>query len=156
MLIRSGSKAERRTTETTRQESGAKRIGRRSSIESTDRWGRSWRSGFEARIANSLPTAAHAEPEPCGLPYTLHCVYTPDIRLPNGVFVEIKGELTEEDRRKLIAVKAQHPGIDIRIVLQEPNRLLRRCRHLSQSGWCQKNGFPWARDGIPRRWYDDR
>ena len=130
-----------------------RRMGSRSSVSARDKWGRTWRSTYEARVVNTLPTAAHASPEPCKLAYVLHCEYTPDIRLPNGVLVEIKGELTEDDRRKMLAVKAQHPNLDIRIVLQEPQRLLRRAKHMTQAQWCKEHGFPWHRDRIPPLWY---
>ena len=44
--------------------------------------------------------------------------YTPDFILDNGIIIESKGMFTAMDRRKHIAIKRQHPKLDIRFVSQ--------------------------------------
>ena len=44
--------------------------------------------------------------------------YTPDFVLCNGIIIETKGMFTAADRRKHLAVKKQHPSLDIRFVFQ--------------------------------------
>ena len=55
------------------------------------------------------------------LDYTLEGTYVPDFILPSGIMVEAKGHLRTEDRRKLRAVKTQHPHLDIRLCFQNAN-----------------------------------
>jgi len=43
--------------------------------------------------------------------------YTPDFELDNGIFIETKGIFDNEDRRKHLAIKEQHPELDIRLYL---------------------------------------
>ena len=50
--------------------------------------------------------------------------YTPDFQLDNGILIETKGMFSMDDRRKHIAVKQQHPKLDIRFVFSNP---LARC-----------------------------
>ena len=42
--------------------------------------------------------------------------YTPDFVLNNGIIIETKGRFMAADRRKHIAIKKQHPKLDIRFV----------------------------------------
>ena len=44
--------------------------------------------------------------------------YTPDLRLANGIIIEIKGYLKREDRMKHILIQQQHPTLDIRFLLE--------------------------------------
>ena len=42
--------------------------------------------------------------------------YTPDFVLSNGIIIETKGQFIAADRRKHLAIKKQHPKLDIRFV----------------------------------------
>ena len=42
--------------------------------------------------------------------------YTPDFVLNNGIIIETKGRFLAADRRKHIAIKKQHPELDIRFI----------------------------------------
>ena len=42
--------------------------------------------------------------------------YTPDFILNNGIIIETKGRFLAIDRRKHLAIKKQHPKLDIRFV----------------------------------------
>ena len=52
--------------------------------------------------------------------------YTPDFILDNGIIVETKGMFTTMDRRKHIAIKRQHPKLDIRFIFENSKRKLRK------------------------------
>ena len=51
--------------------------------------------------------------------------YTPDFVLNNGIIIETKGMFTAADRRKHLAIKKQHPKLDIRFVFENSKRKLR-------------------------------
>jgi Phage endonuclease I len=36
--------------------------------------------------------------------------------LPGGIYIECKGYLRDEDRRKLELIRDQHPALDLRII----------------------------------------
>jgi hypothetical protein len=80
-----------------------------------------FRSGLEEKVADLLTNlGVKYEYESTKVPYVLQCNYTPDFLLPNGVYLETKGHLTDEDRRKMKAVKAANPDLDVRFVFQSP------------------------------------
>ena len=54
----------------------------------------------------------------------MYRTYTPDFVLPNGIIIEVKGRFTSDDRRKHLAVKRQHPKLDIRFVFESSKRKL--------------------------------
>ena len=90
------------------------------------------------------------------LPYTIQASYTPDFILPNGVIVETKGLLTPEDRRKMLAVKAAHPGSDIRFCfMRAATKLSRRPGAMTYAQWADRHGFPWCEPHIPTTWFTD-
>lgn len=90
------------------------------------------------------------------LPYTITAKYTPDFCLPNGVLVETKGLLTPEDRRKMLAVKAQHPDKDIRLCfMRAGTKLSRRPGAMTYAQWAERHGFLWCEGRIPTTWFTD-
>lgn len=82
--------------------------------------------------------------------------YCPDFVLPNGIAVEVKGWFTPADRSKMLAVKAEHPDLDLRLVLASPRQKLGRGGKTTQAEWCEKHGFPWAEKVVPPEWLDER
>lgn len=55
----------------------------------------------------------------------------------------------------MVAVKENHPTIDIRIVFYRDNpSQLGRGSKSRPSDWALKNGFPFAVGSIPREWFD--
>lgn len=78
--------------------------------------------------------------------------YTPDFKLPNGVFVETKGRFTVADRKKHLLIKEQHPNLDIRFVFQNANNKLSKKSKTTYADWCNKNGFLYAEKTIPNSW----
>ena len=82
------------------------------------------------------------------IPYLLAGHYVPDFifEAPNGlIYVECKGYFRPEDKRKLSAVKRQHPELDIRLLFYS--------KKLKDIKWCDKNGFRYAIKTIPREWF---
>jgi hypothetical protein len=78
--------------------------------------------------------------------------YTPDFELDNGIIVETKGIFDNEDRRKHVAIKQQHPELDIRFVFSNANAKLYKGAKSRYFEWCDKNSFLWAHRVIPEAW----
>jgi hypothetical protein len=62
------------------------------------------------------------------------------------VYIETKGYLRPEHKRKLVAVRRLHPEKDIRIIFYAPVK--------KNIKWAEKNGFKWAVETIPKEWLD--
>lgn len=89
------------------------------------------------------------------IPVSYH-EYTPDFRLPNGIFIETKGRFVIEDRKKHILIKEQHPELDIRFVFQNSKNKIRKGSPTTYGDWCKKNGFLYADKTIPQEWLDEK
>jgi len=93
------------------------------------------------------------EYESTKVPYILQCNYTPDFILPSGIYLEAKGLFTSEDRRKILAVKKDHPEIDLRMVFQAPFNKLSKKSKTTYASWCEKHSIPWTSyHNIPLSW----
>ena len=115
-----------------------------------------YRSRLEERLARWLElNGQQFEYETLRLDYTVSAVYTPDFILPNGVILEAKGYFKPEDRRKMLAVKKQHPNLDIRLVFQAPYNTLTKTSKTTYAKWAEKHGFLWAPSyDIPLSWFN--
>ena len=101
---------------------------------------------FERKIYDQLKGSG-ASYESTRIPYVLAGHYIPDYTLPtpNGkIFIEAKGYFRPEAKRKMVAVKRQHPELDIRIVFYRYNAKYER--------WAIKYGFKFAWGDIPKDW----
>jgi hypothetical protein len=79
--------------------------------------------------------------------------YTPDFRLPNGIFIETKGRFVSSDRAKHLLIKDQHPELDIRFLFMNPNNKLSKKSKTTYAEWCDKHGFKWAKGPkVPNKW----
>lgn len=78
--------------------------------------------------------------------------YTPDFVLDNGIIIETKGLFDNDDRRKHVTIKEQHPELDIRFVFSNANAKLYKGAKSRYFEWCEKNGFLWANRVIPQEW----
>lgn len=81
------------------------------------------------------------------IPYVLAGHYIPDFLVvtPLGkIYIECKGYLRPEDKRKLKAVKTQHPEKDIRILFYENRK--------PNIKWAERAGFKYAVGIIPKEW----
>jgi hypothetical protein len=102
-----------------------------------------------------------ADYEPDSFQYTVEetRTYTPDFRIQRkgradgGTFyIEYKGVLDLETRKKMVRVRDQHPSLDIRFVFQKASNKIRKGSPTSYGDWCDKNGFLWADNKIPKEW----
>lgn len=118
-----------------------------------------FRSGLEEKVYNDATERGHNiefEPKDSTLRYVIPSTYLPDIRLGNGVLVEVKGWLRPRDRAKMLRVKKENPNSDIRFVLQRANSKVGKSPNsLMYWEWCEKHGFPWAESTIPEEWFND-
>lgn len=97
--------------------------------------------------------------------YTIGHTYRPDfkIRTRNGktIFIETKGNgftFDSSKRSQLIAVRDQHPELDIRIVFYADGKIGPKRKDGSfrkQSDWATKNNFKFAIRNVPQEWLDE-
>ena len=116
-----------------------------------------FRSKFEAQVASDLiKKKVPFTYETVSYDYIISSSYTPDIILSNCV-VELKGVLLKEERKKYIAVKTQHPTLDIRFVFQNSKTKLSKAKgSLTYAKWCERHGFLYADKIIPPHWYEQK
>ncbi len=117
-----------------------------------------YRSGLEVDLDESLKQRGiDGEYEQHKIKYikpaTNH-TYTPDFKLPNGIFIETKGRFVAEDRKKHILIKGQYPELDIRFVFQNSKNKLRKGSKTTYADWCVKYGFKFADKEIPTDWFN--
>jgi len=117
-----------------------------------------YRSGLEEIVDSTLKQHnIDGEYEKHKIKYTVPATdhtYTPDFRLPNGIFVETKGRFVTEDRKKHVLIKKQHPELDIRFVFQNSKNKIRKGSPTTYADWCIKHGFKYADKTIPQEWLD--
>ena len=82
--------------------------------------------------------------------------YTPDFILYNGIIIETKGRFLAADRRKHIAIKKQHPKLDIRFVFTNSRAKLSKGAKSSYADWCIKHGFRYYDRIIPEDWLKEK
>ena len=114
-----------------------------------------YRSGLEERVAkifdiNNIPYKYESKK----YKYVIESNYTPDFFVGDLV-LEIKGFFKPEQRRKMLAVKRQHPELDIRMIFQRNNTLSKQSK-TCYGDWCDKHGFPWCIfPHIPKEWFNE-
>ena len=82
--------------------------------------------------------------------------YTPDFVLNNGIIIETKGRFLAADRRKHIAIKKQHPELDIRFIFTNSKTKLRKGAKSSYAEWCIKYNFRYNDRIIPEDWLKEK
>lgn len=120
--------------------------------------GMTFRSKLEYFVYNTARASRRQleyEPKSAIIDYTIAFRYQPDFVLPNGIIIEAKGRLDVWDRRKMIAVKAQHPHLDIRFVFQKASMKLSRAGK-TYGEWADAVGFPWSEGTIPLKWWGEQ
>jgi len=117
-----------------------------------------YRSGLEEVVDGALKQRnIDGEYENHKIKYTVPATdhtYTPDFRLPNGIFVETKGRFVIDDRKKHVLIRKQHPELDIRFVFQNSKNKIRKGSPTTYADWCVKHGFIYADKTIPQEWLD--
>ena len=104
------------------------------------------RNKFEKRLYDDLKKSkVDFGYETVKLPYVIYGTYNPDFYLAKKkIYIEAKGHFRPEAMRKMVAVKAAHPELDIRIVFYSKNK-----KYIK---WAEKYGFPYAIGDIPKEW----
>lgn len=115
-----------------------------------------FRSKFEEDVYTAATRSRKTlEHEPHYIPYVLKGNYLPDFILSNGVYVEAKGYLDAASCKKMKAVKASNPHLDIRFVFQNANGKRNKRAKLRNYEWAERYGFPWAEGKIPLSWWKE-
>ena len=114
-----------------------------------------FRAGLEERLSKHLTKLNVPFLYECErYSYTTESKYTPDFFLPNGGIIEATGLFKPSDRRKMLAVKSQHPELDIRFIFQRNNTLTKNSK-TTYGAWAEKHGFPWCIfPNIPPQWFE--
>src|ERR1700730_18553152 len=103
---------------------------------------------FEQKIYRQLKKSkVEFSYETAKIPYVLSGTYWPDFicNTPLGkVYIECKGYLRPDHKRKMVACKRQHPELDIRLLFYAPVK--------SNIKWAERYGFKWAVGTIPQDW----
>lgn len=119
-----------------------------------------FRSGLELDLDESLKQVGiDGEYEKNKIKYTVPAsehTYTPDFKLPNGIYVETKGRFVAEDRKKHLLIKSQYPNLDIRFVFQNSKNKIRKGSKTTYADWCDKYGYKYADKTIPKEWLETK
>lgn len=93
--------------------------------------------------------------EPESLKYSFEGTYKPDFVLSftSGykIYIETKGYMDNDARRKMASVRRANPNLDIRFVFARDNKL-RKDMPMTYTKWANKIGFPSAVKSIPEEW----
>ena len=116
-----------------------------------------FKSKFEEAIyETAVRSRKKLEYEPIWVPYVIKGSYNPDFVLPNGIIVEAKGYLDAAACRKMKAVKASNPRLDIRFVFQNANGKRNKRAKLKNWEWAERHGFQWSEGTIPLAWWREK
>lgn len=106
------------------------------------------RNRFEQRIYRQLKKQKiNFKYESERIPYLFTGFYVPDfvIQTVTGkIYIETKGYLRPEHKRKMVAVKKLNPQLDIRILFYS--------KKAKDIKWAEKHGFVYAIEKIPLEW----
>lgn len=129
---------------------------------------RTVKNDFEYKIYErlcGLTTKDRVEYESTKFNYSTEHTYLPDfsVRTKSGrlIFIETKGGGRAFDhavRAKMIAVKAQHPELDLRIIFYSDGVFGAKRKDGSrqrQSDWAAKNNFKFAIREVPEDWFNE-
>lgn len=89
------------------------------------------------------------------IPATKH-IYTPDFKLSDTVYIEGKGIMDRDDRKKMLLVTRQYPHIKFYMLFQNARKKIAKNSKTSYADWCDKNGIEWGHfpSGIPKHWLE--
>lgn len=116
-----------------------------------------YKSKFEQAVSKVLGKKVKYEPDK--LKFTQPAVertYIPDWKIKTGVYIETKGKLDLESRKKMVWVKEQYPEFTFYFLFQNAHNRLTKRSKTTYAEWAEKNGFQWAHfpDGIPNEWFN--
>tara|TARA_Y100000310_G_C20543552_1_gene744491 strand:- start:1 stop:411 length:411 start_codon:yes stop_codon:yes gene_type:complete len=116
-----------------------------------------FRSGLEVKVAEQLDSlGVDWDYEPFSIKFERPAQtsrYTPDFLIEvNGLLVETKGRFTSQERKKFKLIKQSHPDLDLRFVFSNPNTKIGKKSSTTYGMWCDRIGFPYAKELIPTKW----
>lgn len=116
--------------------------------------GNPYRSTLEQKVAAQLPEVVYETDKISYIVPASNHKYTPDFKLPDGSYIEVKGRLLASERKKHLLIQAQHPEIDIKFFFDKSNNKLYKGSPTTYADWCDKNGFTWTdiKRGLPAEW----
>ena len=79
--------------------------------------------------------------------------YTPDFFI-GDVIIEAKGKFTAVERKKMLAMKLEHPTLDLRLLFMRDNKLHPRST-TRYTDWAKANGYKCAVGEIPQEWIEE-
>lgn len=116
-----------------------------------------FKSQFERDVFNTIErNGLTAKYENLKIPYKTVHNYIPDLELPNGIIIELKGYFDTRAQVKMKAVKRCNPHLDIRFVFMNSNNKLNKRSKMTYAMWCDKYGFPYADGMIPLKWFKEK
>jgi hypothetical protein len=119
--------------------------------------GPNFRSKFEEDIWNDVGGEETLEYEQERIPYVIKGTYIPDYRIKGtDIFLEAKGRLDAATCRKMIAVKASNPKLDIRFIFYDANKKLNKRSKMRHWEWAEKHGYPWCQGRVPLEWLKEK
>lgn len=115
-----------------------------------------FKNKFEKRIGSTLGDLGFdMEYERDKITYITNHTYNPDFSLVKKdgsvMYLETKGIWESSDRAKHLAVKAQHPELDIRLVFYSDYKIYKGSK-TTYSMWCDKKGIQWCIQEVPTEW----
>jgi len=82
--------------------------------------------------------------------------YTPDFWLPeHNMYIEYKGKMTNEIRRKLLAVRKCNPQYDLRLVFERIANKIRKGSPTTYDKWAEQKNFKWTEQLIEQAWLEE-
>jgi hypothetical protein len=105
-----------------------------------------YRSKFESNVATSLSKRGiDFQYEVKKFPFVQPAVkrnYTPDFFISEtDLFVECKGKLTSDERKKLLWWRAEHPDVPFVILFMRGRNPIRKGSRTTYMDWAAENGF---------------
>lgn len=116
---------------------------------------------FEERVIADLDERGVSyQYEPDKMAYYVERHYIPDLAV-GSMIVELKGYFRQDSQRKMKAIKAQYPDLDIRFVFQKASSTIQGAKKrkdgskMTCAEWADRQGFVWAEETIPKEWLDE-
>jgi hypothetical protein len=80
--------------------------------------------------------------------------YTPDFWLPDQkIYLECKGKMTLDTRKKMVAVKNHNPEIEVKMVFGYAKNKLSSAKNATRYWqWAEKEGFEWSDKEVLEEW----
>lgn len=106
-----------------------------------------FRSKFEktvwAKISKAYPKTKY---EPDFIKYIqpeTERTYNPDFKMKDNIYIEAKGKLDLDTRKKMVWFKESSPDVTIIFLFMNPDTKIRKGSKTTYGAWATKNDFLW-------------